>query len=164
MAISSFLTVNSVVHGYHVYLAVWEPCVEEGFIALHESRNPHNSHTMAVYHDEAPGVIVGHLPWELSQLCHYFTRLEGKIIKKVTRRQKRSKEANGMEILCRLKFTGSARNIQKLNSFFHELNHTFHYDHLECVFLLLHFTDICKEKISQITLYCIFSCIFYWYM
>ena len=53
MAASSSLTVDSVVHCYHVYLAVWEPCVEERFVALHESGNPHDSHAMAVYRDEA---------------------------------------------------------------------------------------------------------------
>ena len=69
MAVSSFLTIDSVVRGYHVYLAVWELRVEEGFAALHESGNPHNSHAMAVYRDKDPG----HLPWELSRLYHYFT-------------------------------------------------------------------------------------------
>ena len=59
MAASSSLTVDSVVCGYHVYLAVWEPRVEEQFIALHESGNPHGSHAMAVYHDEDPGVGLG---------------------------------------------------------------------------------------------------------
>ena len=34
MAASSSLAVDSVVRGYHVYLAVWEPRVEERFIAL----------------------------------------------------------------------------------------------------------------------------------
>ena len=51
MAASSSLAVDridSVVRGYHVYLAVWEPRVEERFIALHESGNHHDSHAMAV--------------------------------------------------------------------------------------------------------------------
>ena len=118
MAASSSLAVDSVVRGYHVYLAVWELRVEERFIALHENGNPHDSHTMAVYRDEDPGVIVGHLPRELSRLCHYFTRHEGKITGEVTGRRKRSEEAGGMEIPCRLKFTESTGNIQKLNRFF----------------------------------------------
>ena len=61
IAISSFLTIDSVVCGYHVYLALWKPCVEEGFVAPYESGTPHDSHAMAVYRDEDPGVIVGHL-------------------------------------------------------------------------------------------------------
>ena len=56
MAASSSLAFNSMVCGYHVYLAVWEPRVEERFIAVHESGNPHDSHAMAVYCDEDPGV------------------------------------------------------------------------------------------------------------
>ena len=59
MAASSSLAIDSMVCGYHVYLAVWEPCVEERFIALHESGNPHDSHAMADYRDEDPGVGLG---------------------------------------------------------------------------------------------------------
>ena len=61
---------RSVVRGYHVYLAVWEPRVEERFIALHESGNPHDSHAMpAVYHDEDPGVGLGSPLSSLSLAC-----------------------------------------------------------------------------------------------
>ena len=73
MAISSFLTIDAVVRGYHIYL---ELRVEEVFVALHESGTPHDSHTMAVNRNEDPGVIVRHLPRELSRLYHYFTRHE----------------------------------------------------------------------------------------
>ena len=66
---SSSLAVNSMVCGYHVYLAVWEPCVEERFIALHESGNPHDSHAMAVYRDEDPGVGLGSPLSSLSLAC-----------------------------------------------------------------------------------------------
>ena len=45
----------------YMYLAVWELRVEEGVIALHESGTPYNSHAMAVYRNEDPGVIVGHV-------------------------------------------------------------------------------------------------------
>ena len=59
MATSSSLAVDSVVCSYHMYLAVWELRVEGRFIALHESGTPHNSHAMAVYRDEDPGVGLG---------------------------------------------------------------------------------------------------------
>ena len=34
---------------------------------------------MAVYHNEEPGVIVGHLSREIAKTCYYFTRHKGKI-------------------------------------------------------------------------------------
>ncbi len=119
----STLVVKTTLRGYHVYQAVWEPHVGEAFISLQESMNAHDRHAMAVYRrDEDPGVIVGHLPREISKTCHYFTRHEGKIIGEVTGRRLHSEEAGGMEIPCRLKFTGSARNIRKLKEVFRELN------------------------------------------
>ena len=56
----------------------------EAFIVLHESGNDHDRHEMAVYCDEDPGVIVGHLPRKILKTCDYFTRHEGKISGKVT--------------------------------------------------------------------------------
>ena len=58
----SFLLVETVVRGYHVYQVLWELCVGETFIALHESGNGHDRHAMAIYRDSDTGVIVGHLP------------------------------------------------------------------------------------------------------
>ena len=81
------------------------------FVVLHESSNDNDRHAMAIYCDEDPGVIVGHLPREISKTCHYFTRHEGKISGEVTRRRIHSEVAGGMEIPCRLMFTGSSRNI-----------------------------------------------------
>ena len=77
---------------------------------------------MAVYSVEDAGVIVGHLLREIAKTCHYFARHEGKINGEVTGHQKQSEEAGGMEIPCRLKFTGSSRNIQKLKRILRDLN------------------------------------------
>ena len=91
----SFLLVETVVHGYHVYQVLWEPCVGETFIALHESGNEHERHVMAIYRDSDAGVVVGHLPQEITKTCHYFTRHDGKISRRVTGRRIHS-EAGGM--------------------------------------------------------------------
>ena len=80
----SSLIVKTAIRGYHVYRVVWEPRVGESFVVLHESGNDNDRHAMAVYRDEDPGVIVGHLPREISKTCHYFTRHDGKISGRVT--------------------------------------------------------------------------------
>ena len=89
---------------------------------VHESDNNKDRHAMVVYCDEDPGVIVGHLPCEISKISHYFTRHNGKITGEVTGHRKCSEEAGGMEVPCRLKFTGSSRNIDKLKQVLRELN------------------------------------------
>ncbi len=58
----SSLVVETVLRGYHVYIVMWEACVGESFILLHESGNDHDKHAIVVYRDEDPGVIVGHIP------------------------------------------------------------------------------------------------------
>ena len=71
---SSTLVVKIAVLGYHVYRTIWEPHVGEVFFVIQESGNSYNRYAMAVYRrDEDLGVIVGHLPWEISKTCHYFT-------------------------------------------------------------------------------------------
>ena len=61
----SSLLVKTAIWGYHVYRVVWEPCVGESFVVLHKSGNDNDRYAMAVYSDENPGVIVGHLPREI---------------------------------------------------------------------------------------------------
>ena len=58
----SSLLVKTVVRAYHVYRVVWDLRVGESYVVLHESGNDNDRHAMAVYRDEDPGVIVGHLP------------------------------------------------------------------------------------------------------
>ena len=94
--LESFLLVETVVHGYHVYQVLWEPCVGKTFIAPHESGNGHDRHAMAIYRDSDSGVVVGHLPREIAKTCHYFTRQDGKISRRVTGRRIHSEEAGGM--------------------------------------------------------------------
>ena len=43
-----------------MYKVLWEPQIREKFVVLHESGNDHDRYAMAVYREEAPGVIVGH--------------------------------------------------------------------------------------------------------
>ena len=68
---ASILVVKTAIRGYHVYhvyQTVWELCIGDAFFVLHEERNVPDNHAMAVYGDENPGMIVGHLPWEISTI------------------------------------------------------------------------------------------------
>ena len=83
----------------------------ETFIVVHKTGNEHDRHAMAVYCDEEPGVIVRHLPQEIAKTRYYFTRYKWKISGEVVGRRVHSEEAGGLEVPCRLKLTGSSRNI-----------------------------------------------------
>lgn len=116
------LVKKTAVRGYHIYQVVWEPRRGDLFVSLHESENRHDQYAMAVYRSDVPGIIVGHFPKEISKLCYYLVRHDGKISGKMTGGRKYSEEAGGMEIPCELKFTGSARNVRKLKQLFTDLN------------------------------------------
>ena len=67
-----------------MYRAVWDPSVGEDFLVLHQPGNGHDHHAMGVYRVDDPGVIVGHIPSEISRISHYSTRHDGKITGEVT--------------------------------------------------------------------------------
>ena len=81
---STSLVIQVAIRGYHVYQTVWIPIIGEHFISLHESGNSSDSHAMGIYCDSNPGVLVGHLPKEISRYSHYFTLHDGKISGEVT--------------------------------------------------------------------------------
>ena len=71
----------------YVHQGVWEPTRGDLFLRLHESENRHERYAMAVYRSDAPGIVIGHLPKEISKMCYYFIRHDGKISGKVTGRR-----------------------------------------------------------------------------
>ena len=109
---SSVLLVKTAVRGYHVYQGVWEPARGDLFVCLHESENRHDRYAMAVYRSETPGVVVGHLPKEISKMCYYFIRHDGKISGKVTGRRQYSEEAGAAAVTLE-RFVQA--NIKRLN-------------------------------------------------
>ena len=76
---------------------------------------------MAVFSVNNPGVIVGHIPCEISRIIYCFTRHEGKITGEVTRVQRYCRKVSGMEIPCVLHFSGPARSIQIFRQALEEL-------------------------------------------
>ena len=51
-----------------MYRTLWDPSIGENFIVLHQPENEHDRHAMAVFSVEDPGVVVGHIPREISLL------------------------------------------------------------------------------------------------
>ena len=113
------MLVKTAVRGYHVYQGVWEP--SRGDLCLHESENKHDQYAMAVYRSDTPG-IVAHLPKEISKMCYYYIRHNGKISGKVTGRRQYSEKAGGIEVPCELKFSGSAKKVRKLRQLLTDLD------------------------------------------
>ena len=120
------LVVQTAVRGYHVYQVVWIPTIGEHFVSLHESGNSSDTHAMGVYCDSSPGLLVGHLPKEISRYCYYFTLHDGKISGEVTGpRQHSGISSGGMEIPCLLTLSGRASHIRRIKQFIETLSSPF---------------------------------------
>ncbi len=66
---STTFTVEAMVHGYHVYRAVWDASNEEELSCERESGNPQDPYVVA-----RAGVTVGHVPRRISSVCSLFLR------------------------------------------------------------------------------------------
>ena len=65
------LEVSSTIHGYHVYKRHWRPVVGEVLEAkIEEPRNVHDRYAVTLVKEEVG--IVGHVPKNMSKLCHSF--------------------------------------------------------------------------------------------
>ena len=62
--------------------------------------------------------VLGHLQREFSQVAFYFLEHDGSITGRVTDRRRYCRERGGMEIPCKLTFSGKQKHIQKLRRFF----------------------------------------------
>ncbi len=71
MTSNSVIRVKSVVRGYHVYMAEWDPSIGDHFDLEIEENNRHDRFAVAIIVDES---IVGHVPKEFSKIVYYFLR------------------------------------------------------------------------------------------
>jgi len=71
------------------------------------------------------GLIVGHLPKKISRRCSVFILRGGTIRATVTGRRRYSSDLaqGGLEIPCKLKFSGEPKEIQKVRRAWHHRNH-----------------------------------------
>ena len=109
--------VSSCIRGYHVYRTVWTAVLGEEMLCEREPSNVVDRYAVAVK-KHGSGVIVGHLPKKISRLCSMFILRGGDIIATVTGRRQYSSDLaqGGLEIPCKLKFCGKAKELLKLKS------------------------------------------------
>ena len=115
---SSFtLTVDSCIHGFHVYCSVWDPVLGEVLKCEREPDNAHDNYAVSVLKRRQ---IVGHVPRAISRPCSVFIRNGGIIKCTVTgsHRYSADLEQGGMEIPCTYCFIGDESWLRKLSSLF----------------------------------------------
>lgn len=107
-------TFDSCVRGYHVYKEIWNYAIGDTLTAKPEFGNVHDPYAVAVVTSD--DVVVGHLPRNISTLCHLLLRKSGHILVQVTGRRKRSTDLpqGRLEVPCSLTFVGEARNLLKV--------------------------------------------------
>uniref|UniRef100_A0A1X7UQN4 HIRAN domain-containing protein n=1 Tax=Amphimedon queenslandica TaxID=400682 RepID=A0A1X7UQN4_AMPQE len=112
----------SMVRGYHVYKTVWEAAVDgEVLLCKRETENGHDPYAVAVIRGN--GIVVGHLAKKISVICSLFIKRGGVITCSVNgkRRYSRDLPQGGLEIPCRLHFSGKADPIDKVEALIKEV-------------------------------------------
>ena len=98
---------ESVVRGHHVYKEAWRPVIGQLLPVFSEPNNRHDRRAVAIYLD---GVVVGHVPREISKVFWFFLKHNGKIMCEITGRRKCG---NGLEVPCAYKLKGSSSMVEK---------------------------------------------------
>jgi len=93
-------TFTATVRGYHFYRKIWKPRENERLRCLFEENNPYDRYAIKTVTSE--GVIVGHLPREISRVTKYFMDRGATVSLKLTSRHYRRSPLvqGGMEIAC----------------------------------------------------------------
>ena len=110
-------SMDSCVHGFHVYQDIWTPVMGEILVCRRETTNVEDRYAVAVYKSEE---VVGYVPRKISFLCAAFIRRGGTIHCTVnaSRRYSRDLAQGGMEIPCKLTFQGPLKELQKVQRYF----------------------------------------------
>lgn len=105
--------VDSCARGYHVYESIWAAALGEQVGCIREPLNANDRYAVALKKD---GVVIGHLPQKISRICSLFIRRGGTIECTVTgtRRYSSDLPQGGLEIPCRLLFSGEKKEINKV--------------------------------------------------
>ncbi len=113
MAVLTTVELEYVVRGYHEYKRVWTPVVNEMLSTEIEGGNPHDGYAVAVI-SESLGTV-GHVPRNISRLCHSFLSRNGIIEVRVLGRRKRSDlPQGGLDVPCMFIFTGKKKLVKRL--------------------------------------------------
>lgn len=104
---------ESMVRGYHAYKNVWDAVIGQTLPCQMESGNASDPYAVAVLQ---ASVIVGHVPRAISAVCNLFLQRGGTITCRVTGAKRYSADLvqGGLEIPCKLIFTGDDKDIAKV--------------------------------------------------
>ena len=113
------LEVASCVRGFHIHKDTWVPVLDEVLQCSRETQNSRDRYAVAVVKNTT---VVGHLPSKISKICSLFIRRRGTIDCKITGARRYSVHLlqGGLEIPCRLIFSGNKKDVQKLKIIFHK--------------------------------------------
>ena len=109
--------VSSCVCGYNVYESIWVAALGERVVCIREPLNSRDRFAVVL---KKNGVVISHLPQNISQVCSSFIRRGGTIecIVTGTRRHSTYLPQGGLEIPCVLLFTGQRKEINKVKLLF----------------------------------------------
>ena len=107
-------TIDSCIRGYHVYKDIWNPVLGEVLTCRADIGNVHDPYAVVTL--TAANTTVGHVPRNISTVCHLFLRRNGNITCEVTGRRRRSVDLpqGGLEVPCTLTFIGQSNEISKV--------------------------------------------------
>ena len=104
--------INSYIRGYHAYMDVWTPVLNEELILKREPTNDRDSNAVAVKKEE---VIVGHVPFNLAPSISAFLRRDTNSgFAKVVGDKVNRGAGYGLEIPCEYSLYGPKPYIDKL--------------------------------------------------
>ncbi len=110
----SMIVLDSCVRGHHIYKDSWTPVLGEALVCVPEFGNVHDPYAVAVC--ISSGSTVGHVPRNISALCHFFIRRCGTITCQVTgvRRYSSDLLQGGLEVPCTYTFEGIVKEVDKV--------------------------------------------------
>ena len=116
------IEVESCVRGHHVYSTIWNPVLGERLTCKRELDNVEDRYAVAICKDE--DTVVGHVPRKISFLCSVFIRRGGSIHCLVNgdRRYSNDLPQGGMEVPCRLVFSGTEKDLNKAKKHLEDCN------------------------------------------
>ena len=101
----------SYIRGFHVYMNIWDPEINEVLTLVHEKNNKSDKFAMAVLKS---GRIVGHAPRENSKIMYFYMQRGGKITVRVTGTKVNRSEGVGLEIPGTYTFVGPEKDTKGL--------------------------------------------------
>ena len=113
--ILELLEISSFIRGYHAYQDVWTPMNGESLLVKREPTNVKDENAVGIYKD---GIIVGHVPYNLSLIISHFLRCEvNKAFAKVTCDKVNRGAGYGLEVPCKYQLYGPRLYIDKMKEF-----------------------------------------------